>query len=113
MSHNILIPFYHVFIEVTDNAKSKLVKLIECLLNNNLSILLIIDWHIYSFIILVSCSSEELFIDANLGCVCGVGYYQTTSATTKDPPVCQACPAGSTTEGNTNSQDISACGNKF
>ena len=42
MSQNILIPFDHTFIAVIDNAKSLLVKLIECILNNNLSMLLII-----------------------------------------------------------------------
>ena len=31
-------------------------------------------------------------------------------STTGDPLVCQACPTGSTTQGGTNSQDISACG---
>ena len=49
MSHNIFIPFYYTLIAVIDNAKSHLVKLTECILNNNLSILLIIELHIYYF----------------------------------------------------------------
>ena len=73
-----------------------------------MSILLIIKWHIYSFIILVSCSSEELFIDANLGCVCAVGFYQNTPASAGVAPTCDACLSGTTTM-TTNSQDIAAC----
>ena len=41
-------------------------------------------------------------------CVCAANYYQTSD--TNDPPVCEACPTGSTTEGITNSIDFAACG---
>ena len=41
-------------------------------------------------------------------CVCADGYYQTSDV--GNPLVCAACPTGSTTGGNTNRQDISACG---
>ena len=92
MSHNILILLYHTFIAVIDNPKNNLVKLTECILNINLSILLII--RLYIFIIFA---------------VCDVGYYQTASGSEGGPPTCTACPGGSTTPG-TNSQSISTCG---
>ena len=92
MSHTILIQFYHTFIPLTDNAKRHLVKLTECILNNNLSILLIIK--LYTFYIFA---------------VCEVGYYQTAPGSANAAPTCEACPVGSTTTA-TNSQDISTCG---
>ena len=91
MSHNILIPFYHTFIAVID-AKGHLVTLTECILNNDLSILLIIK--LYIFITFA---------------VCEVGYYETAAAGENTAPTCQACPAGSTTTA-TASSDISDCG---
>ena len=46
-------------------------------------------------------------------CVCAVGYYQTVAATADAPVECSACAVGSTTNGDTNSQDITACGKNF
>ena len=49
--------------------------------------------------------------DTNLEtCVCTEDYYQIASATDVNPPVCQACPVGSTTNGNTNSDACSKYG---
>ena len=76
-----------------------------------MSTLLIIELHIYSFILLVSCSSDDgLFIDSTLGCVCAVAFYQVVPSSSEDhPPICAACPAGSTTM-VTNTPDINECG---
>ena len=54
----------------------------------------------YTFIILVPCSDAGLFIDPTLGCVCAVGYSQTTAATATQAPVCEACTTGTTTGTN-------------
>ena len=43
-------------------------------------------------------------------CVCVADFYQTNAANAHDHPVCEPCPLGSTTEGSTDSQDITACG---
>ena len=64
----------------------------------------------YTFIIFAVCIDDSLEMDAtNGGCICAVGYYQTTAVNTDHPPVCAACLPGSTTQ-TTNSQDISDCG---
>ena len=50
MSHKILIPFYYTFLAVIDYASSDLVKLTKCILNNDLSIFLIINCtHLLSY----------------------------------------------------------------
>ena len=60
---------------------------------------------------LLDCSSDTHVWDTNLQtCVCVADFYQTAPATDIAPPDCTACPVGSTTIGNTNSDDISACG---
>ena len=46
-------------------------------------------------------------------CVCAADYYQTTPATADEPAVCTDCPPGSTTNGETNSQDITGCSSKY
>ena len=46
-------------------------------------------------------------------CVCAADYYQTTPATANEPAVCTDCPPGSTTNGETNSQDISGCSGEY
>ena len=63
----------------------------------------------YTFIIVVSCSDDSLFIDPTLGCVCAVGYSQTAAGTHTTAPECTPCPAGTTTTG-ANSQELNACG---
>ena len=58
-------------------------------------------------IFVVVCPSNTHVIDSTLGCVCAENYYETTPATTTDPPGCTACPIGSTTNGGTNSDACS------
>ena len=108
MSHNILIPFYHTFIAVIDNAKSQLAKLTECIWINNLSILLTIK--LYTFIFFAVCGDGLEMVTTNevSTCVCAADYYQTAAATDALPPQCTACPLGSTSP--INSQQIAACG---
>ena len=60
-------------------------------------------------IIFVVCTSNTHVMDATLGCVCAENYYETTPATTTDPPGCTACPLGSTTNGGTNSDACGKC----
>ena len=43
----------------------------------------------------------------NVVCVCAENYYQISGQS--ESLVCAVCPAGSTTQGVINSQDISAC----
>ena len=70
-----------------------------------MSILLIIKLH--TCINFVVCTAANTELDATYqACVCAADFYQTT----EDPPVCTACPDGSTTNQNTNCQDITACG---
>ena len=54
---------------------------------------------IVEFIIFLVCTSYGHFMDTDLGCVCAVDYFQTAT----DPLECTACPPGSTTNGETNS----------
>ena len=104
MSHNIFIPFDHAFLTVIDNAKGHLPKLTECILNNNLSIWMIIK--LYTFIIFAVCGTG-LVMDSTNVCVCAAEYYETVAGTSSTAPTCAECPPGSTTDGATNS---SACG---
>ena len=52
--------------------------------------------------------TEVIVVQFIIFVVCAENYYQTSTA--NDPLLCAACPTGSTTQGATNSQDISACG---
>ena len=105
MSHVILIPFYYTFLAVIDYASSDLVKLTKCILNNDLSIFLMIK--LYTFIIFLACGTGLVLDTTNQVCVCAVDYYQTTDGSDTAPPTCAECPPGSTTNGDTNSN---ACG---
>ena len=53
-------------------------------------------------------------MDTSFGvCVCAENYYQTSvvdSCSDGSNPVCAACPAGRTTQGVINGQDINKCG---
>ena len=86
MSHVILIPFYYTFLAVIDYASSDLVKLIKCILNNDLSILLIIK--LYTFIILPACGTGLVLDTTNQVCVCAVDYYQTADGSDTAAPTC-------------------------
>ena len=113
MSYNILIPFYHTFIAVIGNVQNHLIKLIECIVNNNFSILLIIK--LYTFIICAACTDASHVLETTDGvstCVCAVGYYQTALGDADNPPTCTSCPYGTTTTA-TDSQDIHACGKNW
>ena len=67
---------------------------------------MLLKLYLYNVLFLV-CTTEGHFMDLSLGCVCGVDYYQTAVAIAEDHAVCTACPSGSTTNGETNSD---ACG---
>ena len=68
---------------------------------------------LYIFINFAVCGDGFEMDTTNEVCVCAVDFYQTAPGIGDEPPQCTACPAGSTTNGNSNSQDISACGMKF
>ena len=52
------------------------------------------------YTIVLECTSTGFVWDTQLGsCVCAVDYYQSSA----DPLQCTACPSGSTTNGDTNS----------
>ena len=82
----ILIPFYYTFLAVIDYASSDLVKLTKCILNNDLSIFLIIK--LYTFIILPACGTGLVLDTTNQVCVCAVDYYQTADGSDTAPPTC-------------------------
>ena len=64
---------------------------------------------IVQLIIFVDCTLEGQVMDTVNGeCVCAEDYYQTSTG--DGALVCAECPTGSSTNGATNSQDISACG---
>ena len=72
-----------------------------------MSILFIIK--LCTFIIFAVCSADNTVVDATSEtCVCAADYYQTSDAGAALE--CKACPSGSTTEGNTNRQNINQCG---
>ena len=87
---------------------SHLVKLIECILNNSLSVFLIIK--LYTFTIYAACTDASLEMDTATGaCVCALNYYENTAGDANTAPVCTKCPPGSTTT-SINSKAIGDCG---
>ena len=87
--------------------QSHLGKFTECILNNNLSILLIIK--LYTFFIFAVCNADlGLEMDTTSDtCVCAVGYYQDCSSWLQVQPLLSALPVHlEEQQWSTNSQAI-------